>query len=136
MREKYINTRHSGMVEVPTPKGDAQINAGIAADPDTYEMTAEQIARLKPAKNLDNKPVTLDLSDKQLAQWEKNIEASSLPRQEVERLKKQVGRPKEDNPKEPISIRLSPEVTEYFRSTGKGWHSRINKILLDHVRQG
>lgn len=35
--------------------------------------------------------------------------------------------------KELVSIRLSPEVLEYFRSSGKGWQSRLNKALLDVV---
>ena len=35
--------------------------------------------------------------------------------------------------KELVSIRLSPEVLEYFRSSGKGWQSRLNKTLLDVV---
>ncbi|KAF3982010.1 MAG: BrnA antitoxin family protein [Methylococcales symbiont of Hymedesmia sp. n. MRB-2018] len=33
----------------------------------------------------------------------------------------------------PISIRVSPEVAEYFRSAGKGWQGRIDNILKDYV---
>ena len=29
--------------------------------------------------------------------------------------------------------RPQAEVTEYFRSTGKGWQSKIDKILVDYV---
>jgi len=32
----------------PTDEGDAKINAGIAADPDTYEMTDAEFKRLRP----------------------------------------------------------------------------------------
>src|SRR5579864_8285849 len=32
----------------PTPEEDAAINRGIAADPDTYELSAREIAELKP----------------------------------------------------------------------------------------
>ena len=39
------------------------------------------------------------------------------------------GRPKVENPKRAINIRLSPEVVERFRATGKGWQSRINTEL-------
>lgn len=31
-----------------TPEEEAQINAGIAADPDTFEPTAEQVASMRP----------------------------------------------------------------------------------------
>jgi len=32
----------------PTPEEDAVINAGIAADPDTYELSDVEFAELKP----------------------------------------------------------------------------------------
>ncbi|MCP4423299.1 MAG: BrnA antitoxin family protein [Chloroflexi bacterium] len=47
--------------------------------------------------------------------------------------KKNLGRPKAENPKQAISIRLSPEVLTYFRSTGKGWQTRINEALQEYV---
>jgi hypothetical protein len=34
--------------KVPTPKEDAQIAAGIAADPDTHELSDEEFSRLRP----------------------------------------------------------------------------------------
>ncbi|MDX8414132.1 MAG: BrnA antitoxin family protein [Mariprofundales bacterium] len=43
------------------------------------------------------------------------------------------GRPRADNPKQAISIRLSPEVVTYFRATGKGWQTRIDAVLKDFV---
>jgi uncharacterized protein (DUF4415 family) len=39
------------------------------------------------------------------------------------------GRPKSANPKRAISLRLDPDVLEHFRSTGRGWQSRINALL-------
>ena len=33
------------------------------------------------------------------------------------------------NRKEQVALRLDPEVVAYFRSTGPGWHSRINEVL-------
>ena len=39
------------------------------------------------------------------------------------------GRPKAEKTKVPIAIRLSPEVVEYFKSTGAGWQSRIDAAL-------
>ena len=46
---------------------------------------------------------------------------------------KRVGRPKAEVKKERITIRLSPEVSKYFRSTGKGWQTRIDKVLREYI---
>ncbi len=44
-----------------------------------------------------------------------------------------VGRPPAEVTKDRITIRLSREVTDYFRSTGKGWQTKMDKILLEYV---
>lgn len=46
---------------------------------------------------------------------------------------RRVGRPMSEHPKERISIRLSPEVTAYFRATGPGWQSRIDAMLREMI---
>lgn len=33
----------------------------------------------------------------------------------------------------PISIRVTPEVANYFRAKGKGWQGRIDSILKEYV---
>ncbi|MBK6850602.1 MAG: BrnA antitoxin family protein [Burkholderiales bacterium] len=43
------------------------------------------------------------------------------------------GRPKSDNRKLLVSVRYSPEVVSYFKSTGEGWQSRMDGVLLDYV---
>ncbi len=43
------------------------------------------------------------------------------------------GRPKSELTKQPISIRLSPDVLAYFRSLGKGWQGKIDSILREHM---
>lgn len=43
------------------------------------------------------------------------------------------GRPKSSSPKQLVSVRYSPEVVEYFRSTGEGWQSRMDGVLLQYV---
>ena len=35
---------------IPTPEEDALINAGIALDPDTYELSSEEFRQLKPMR--------------------------------------------------------------------------------------
>lgn len=45
------------------------------------------------------------------------------------------GRPKLDNPKQPIKLRLSPEVLAHFRASGAGWQTRINDALLKMVKR-
>jgi uncharacterized protein (DUF4415 family) len=39
------------------------------------------------------------------------------------------GRPRSDNPKRQVSIRLDSDVIEKFKATGKGWQARMNAVL-------
>ena len=75
---------------------DARIRAGIAADPDTHELTDEELSQLRP-------------------------------------LARSPGRPKAESTKQPVSIRLSPEVVEYFKAGGPGWQTRIDAVLREYV---
>lgn len=43
------------------------------------------------------------------------------------------GRPKSESKKLLVSVRYSPEVVEYFRSTGEGWQSRMDGVLRQYV---
>jgi uncharacterized protein (DUF4415 family) len=43
------------------------------------------------------------------------------------------GRPKSANPKQLVSVRYSPEVLAYFKSTGEGWQSRMDGVLRQYV---
>ena len=67
------------------------------------------------------------LSDKQLSQM-KHIKEShpDIPKRvrglQIEPLKV------------PVSVRLSPDVVEYFKSQGKGWQTRINNILHNYMK--
>lgn len=82
------------MFDLPDEQEEAQIRAGIAADPDTREFTEEEIAKMR-----------------------------------------HVGRPKALVTKQPVSVRLSPEVVDYFKSTGKGWQTRIDVVLKEYVEE-
>jgi uncharacterized protein (DUF4415 family) len=79
----------------PTAEEDAAIDAGIAADPDTFELSDADAAKLRPAPALRR------------------------------------GRPKLENPKRAVKLRLDPDVIEGFRALGSGWQSRINEALRD-----
>ncbi|MCB1666256.1 MAG: BrnA antitoxin family protein [Pseudomonadales bacterium] len=71
------------------------------------------------AKDSDAAPVLNDLSDFKPA---------------IQFLKERAGRGPQISPtKERITIRLSPEVLEYYRATGKGWQSRIDQALKETI---
>lgn len=43
--------------------------------------------------------------------------------------------PQKSPKKVPTTIRLSPEVMEYFRASGDGWQSRMDGVLREYVAQ-
>jgi uncharacterized protein (DUF4415 family) len=45
------------------------------------------------------------------------------------------GRPKSENAKQLLSVRYSPEVLTYFKSTGEGWQARMDGVLRDYVKR-
>jgi uncharacterized protein (DUF4415 family) len=56
---------------------------------------------------------------------------TSLPRSLQAKLK---GRPKAMVTKERITIRLSPDVVQTFRSSGDGWQTRIDAALKEWLQ--
>ena len=46
-----------------------------------------------------------------------------------------VGRPRSEVTKERITIRLSPEVVDAFRATGKGWQTRMDAALKEWLKE-
>jgi uncharacterized protein (DUF4415 family) len=79
------------------------------------EMTAEAFARARPALEV-------------LA--EQGVDAGAVGPTPRGR-----GRPKLDAPKIPVKIRLAAEVVDGFRATGPGWHTRIERVLADHLKK-
>ena len=45
----------------------------------------------------------------------------------------QRGRPKSDDPKQLVSLRLDAEVLRWFKSTGAGYQARMGAILKSHM---
>jgi uncharacterized protein (DUF4415 family) len=84
--------------------------------------------------------------DKQITKedWD-SVESPTLSEDILSRMKpvkkahpnipKRVRGPQKDPLKVPVSIRLSPEVVEYFKSQGKGWQTTIDNILHDYMKQ-
>ncbi|WP_341648942.1 BrnA antitoxin family protein [Thauera humireducens] len=44
------------------------------------------------------------------------------------------GRPRTDRPKVALTVRYDADVVEAFRSTGKGWQTRMNAALKDWLK--
>jgi len=45
------------------------------------------------------------------------------------------GRPKSESKKLLLSVRYSPEVVAYFKSTGEGWQSLMDGVLREYVEK-
>lgn len=43
------------------------------------------------------------------------------------------GRPRSESKKQLVSVRYSPEVIAYFKSTGEGWQSVMDSVLRKYV---
>jgi uncharacterized protein (DUF4415 family) len=96
----------------PTPEDDAAIKAGIAADSDNPEWTAEDFAKAKPASEVMPPALYAALVAKR-------------PR----------GRPKADETKVFTAIRLDADVLDTFKATGKGWQTRVNAALRQFITE-
>lgn len=80
----------------------AAIEAGIAADPDAFELDAEWFKEAGPA--------------------------SELVPHIVERFNRTRGKQKAPT-KKLFSIRLDADLADHFRKSGKGWQTRLNDTL-------
>lgn len=45
------------------------------------------------------------------------------------------GRPRSTVHKEPVTVRLDPEIVEFFRASGPGWQTRMNAALAEYVKR-
>jgi len=34
-----------------------------------------------------------------------------------------------------VTVRYSPEVVKYFKATGEGWQTRMDKVLMNYVKK-
>lgn len=77
----------------------------------------------------------VDWNDDDLAEWDdgqfdraKFSIGDKVVREQQGTLSKK-GRPKLNNPKQQITLRLDQAVVEKFKATGSGWQTRINQEL-------
>lgn len=46
-------------------------------------------------------------------------------------IKRRVGRPEAENPKEKVTVRLDADLLKSLRASGKGWQGRVNDALRE-----
>ena len=83
--------------------------------------TSAQDGRIKAGIKAD--PDTRELTAKDFAE--------AVPFAEM--MKRRRGRPKAAKHKVPVTVRLEPDVVEFFRGSGPGWQTRMNDTLARYV---
>ena len=107
---KSTEARSGRVIIMPTPAEEAQINAGIAADPDNPEWTDEDFARALPARAFFSPEVYAQLC-----------------------AMRQRG-PKDKPLKVSTTIRFDADVLAALKASGKGWQTRVNEAMREWVR--
>ena len=63
----------------------------------------------------------------------KSLDDSALPSDFKATVKRGRGRPFSEKPKQQVTVRFSADIIEYFKSGGKGWQTRMERVLEDYV---
>jgi len=127
----YVTLKDGRKIRIPSDEEDAAITAAALSDPDCPPMTDAQLARLRPAREVLPPALYASLTDKS-----KPVTITLVTDDEDRARKKRMGRPPIESPKVPIHIRLSQNVLDAFKATGKGWQTRIDAVLREAVEQG
>jgi uncharacterized protein (DUF4415 family) len=90
-----------------TEEEDAEITAGIALDPDAFEITDEMASRMRPA---------IEVAPEIVAAYRRWRGPQRAPTKQL------------------VSIRLDREVVAHFRKRGPGWQQRVNEALRKVAR--
>jgi uncharacterized protein (DUF4415 family) len=83
-----------------------QIQRMIASDPDAPEATEAQIAQARPF-------------------------TEAFPALSDAMRRNTGGRPRAENPKVAVSLRLDQDVVAQFKASGPGWQTRMNRALRE-----
>ncbi|MGS0742888.1 BrnA antitoxin family protein [Glaciimonas sp. GG7] len=97
---------------IPSDEEEAQIQAGIDADPDNPELSEEFFKNARPAREMLPPELYAALTAKP-------------PR----------GRPKAEATKVFTAIRLDADLLDAFKATGKGWQTRVNAALRQFITE-
>lgn len=91
------------------------------------------------------KPVKQTLEQNENPEWTRVEIANARPALEVlaeafgqdvvSDIKRLRGRPKKASKKVSQTLRLDPDVLTAYRESGRGWQSKINKILRENMSQ-
>ena len=96
-------------IVIPSPEEDAAINAGIADDPDTFELSDEWFSSAKPSHE-------------------------AVPHI-MERYRRSRGKQQEPT-KTAVHIRLDADIVAWFKNRAKGergYQFRINQALREYI---
>ena len=112
------------------PRDASRLLTLLAEDPSRADLIRATVVDALGRKDIDDlEAAILELDDAPELTDDWFREADTFDGPELVRR----GRPKSAAPKQAINIRLSPEVLAFFKAGGKGWQSRIDAALKDHV---
>jgi len=115
----------------PTDEEDAAIHAAALADPDNPPLDEAYWRNARPAREVLPPALYAALTDKS-----EPVTITLVSDEQDRTRQKRMGRPPSANPKRATTIRLSPDVMDAFRATGKGWQTRIDAVLREALAAG